>query len=60
VFGFGGSKRLNTEEAENLIKNAKKTVKIPIGANIIYSRPENLDNYTSNAQKMQEAGDDFI
>lgn len=60
VFGFGGSKRLNTDEAEKLIKNAKKTVKIPIGVNIIYSRPENLDLYIKIAQRMQEAGADFI
>ena len=60
VFGFGGSKRLNTDEAENLIKNAKKTVKIPIGTNIIYSWPDDLDFYIRIAQRMQEAGVDFI
>ncbi len=60
VFGFGGSKRLSTNEAEKLIKDAKKTVKIPIGVNIIYSRPEHLDLYIGIAQKMQEAGADFI
>ena len=60
VFGFGGSKRLNSDEGEKLIKNAKKTVKIPIGVNIIYSRPEDLDLYIRIAQKTQEAGADFI
>jgi dihydropyrimidine dehydrogenase (NAD+) subunit PreA len=60
IFGFGGSKRLNTDEAEKLIKDAKKTVKIPIGVNIIYSKPADLDRYIRIAQKMQEAGVDFI
>lgn len=60
VFGFGGSKRLSTDDAEKLIKDAKKTVKIPIGVNIIYSRPEDLDIYLSIARKMQAAGADFL
>lgn len=60
VFGFAGSKRLNCDEAERLIKNAKKTVKIPIGVNIIYSRPDDLDHYLDIARRMQEAGTDFI
>lgn len=60
IFGFAGSKRLNCDEAERLIKNAKKTVKIPIGVNIIYSKPEDLDHYLAIAKRMQEAGTDFI
>ncbi len=60
VFGFGGSKRLSSDEGVKLIKNAKKTVKIPVGTNIIYSRPEDLDIYIRIAQRMQEAGADFI
>jgi dihydroorotate dehydrogenase len=60
VFGFGGSKRLSYDAAEKLIKSAKKIINIPIGVNIIYSRPENLDLYIKIAEKMQEAGCDFI
>jgi dihydropyrimidine dehydrogenase (NAD+) subunit PreA len=60
IFGFGGSKRLSSDEAEKLINDAKKTVKIPIGVNIIYSKPEDLDRYIGIARKMQEAGADFI
>jgi dihydropyrimidine dehydrogenase (NAD+) subunit PreA len=60
VFGFGGSKRLTTTEAETLVIQAKKSVRIPIGVNIIYSGPQNLDIYISIAQRMQEAGADFI
>jgi dihydropyrimidine dehydrogenase (NAD+) subunit PreA len=60
VFGFGGSKRLSSDEGEKLIKNAKATVKIPIGVNIIYSRPEDLELYIGIAKRMQAAGADFI
>jgi dihydropyrimidine dehydrogenase (NAD+) subunit PreA len=60
VFGFGGSKRLSSNEGEKLIEDAKKTVKIPIGVNIIYSKPEDLDIYIGIARKMQAAGADFL
>lgn len=60
MFGFGGSKRLTIEECEALIKDAKKTVTIPLGVNIIYSKPEYLSIYKEIAQRMEEAGADFI
>ena len=60
VFGFGGSKRLSSDEGEELIKNAKTSIKIPIGVNIIYSRPEDLELYIGIAKRMQAAGADFI
>lgn len=60
IFGFGGSKRLSCDEGEKLIREAKRTINIPIGANIIYSRPENLDIYIKIAERVQEAGADFI
>lgn len=60
IFGFAGSKRLNCDEAERLIKNAKKTVNIPLGVNIIYSKPDDLDRYLTIVRRMQEAGADFI
>ncbi len=60
IFGFGGSKRLTSDDCEALIKEAKKTVKIPLGVNIIYSSPDNIDIYKEIASRMQDAGADFI
>jgi dihydropyrimidine dehydrogenase (NAD+) subunit PreA len=60
--GIAGFRRLDLASARELIKNAKKEVKIPIGANIFVMHPsEEEKEIVTNASKvLYESGADFI
>jgi len=60
--GLAGFRRLGLEQAENLISDAKKEVKIPVGANIFVMLPteEEKEIVTAAARKLCRRGADFI
>ncbi|MFC1930097.1 4Fe-4S binding protein [Chloroflexota bacterium] len=62
IIGHAGSRRLNLEESKKLISEAKKAVKIPVGANIFVMEPTAEEKYyvTRAAQEVYESGADFI
>lgn len=56
--GIAGFRRLSLEEAEKLIGGAKKSVRIPIGANIFVMLPseEEKETVTAAAKRLYESG----
>lgn len=60
--GIAGFRRLGLEEAERLISEAKKEVKIPIGANVFVMLPsdEEMDVVTKASKRLCESGADFV
>jgi dihydropyrimidine dehydrogenase (NAD+) subunit PreA len=60
--GVAGFRRLGLEQAENLISDAKKEVKIPVGANVFVMLPteEEKEMVTTAAEKLSRKGADFI
>ena len=60
--GLAGFRRLGLEQAESLISDAKKEVKIPVGANVFVMLPteEEKEIVTAAAKRLCRKGADFI
>lgn len=60
--GLGGARRLTLEQSKRLISNAKKEVRIPVGANIFLmsASEEEKEAVTNAAKEICECGSDFI
>jgi len=60
--GLAGARRLTLEQAKKLISEAKKEVKIPVGANIFLTSASEQEKeaVTNAAKEIYESGSDFI
>jgi len=60
VCGIAGGHMLSYDQGIDLIKTAKRTTNIKIGANIPFIGLEALDSFVTVAQRAETAGADFI
>lgn len=60
LYGLAGTKRLTYEQGLDLVKAAKKESQVKIGVNIPFYKYEDRELYAATAERMAEAGADFI